>query len=789
MADHVNKNFLDRITGKNLPIDENSEEYKLKKAKLQEEENKKKHFPDRLKKLLYMEQFYRNKNKPKNFTLNEIQKNNLTETLEKHFSRLPKHLKEQVGKEQSPWILHNTPVGIFYTNKDTGQWMNNLGVIANSLDELMHASGEDLDGGLDARSAAIIQSIEDPILPAATSILDYDVWATTFYEVPSWNTPSYTTYGIVPIIEFVDGGGYNGRRAPGATGISNWSSGSRSSFVSLAQTIPVSRRVCKVWAYMDEFPTFSWNKADYYRNTADGITYQNTRFLTPFPDVMYDHNKTHLRAFLQYLDSQNITIPYFQDDKEAIPNFLGLYGIAGGYGVTQFDVNGNPLEYKTSSEGGSYYYDARYTAAYMRDPKYAGFTNPQTNRTMAQTVVDVYKGITPGNAGYTGTAFDLLARSYGVTHPGDFVGYALSFDRQYSYFGPGNPISASKYLDDTYIVAAHNAAIREMIQGYYAARVFNEVFQEIPRFNSSIYSDYEEFPISIENGRYYQDSNNVPMVQTNYSNLSGGTPYYGNHGNITRIGGWVFPYTAASYTSGYVRNPQTDDERYNLQGHNLVSYTPSPGASLIRVGASTVNTTEARREVAHKQFVIDLKHLRLQYISKSDWYLYNAPWIWFNAYYSSSFDEHRYGIELMYHILLHGVLYINHFESFDSPYERNILNNILNVWRDRSYNSHSRPCSNATGNVNLPVDKLVLADAFDNVAISGGRMVKTGKYLWRITAPPTAIRANGTIVFQRVGSDSDIPATVVCDPSSIYNGRGIWIKRLVSTPPQYVTVP
>ena len=134
-------------------------------------------------------------------------------------------------------------------------------------------------------------------------------------------------------------------------------------------------------------------------------------------------------------------------------------------------------------------------------------------------------------------------------------------------------------------------------------------------------------------------------------------------------------------------------------------------------------------------------------------------------------------------------MYLTDFGNGYDGGSRTIYQNILNKWRDISYNSNSRPCSNATGDVDELVDRLVLADAFDNVAMSGGRLTRTGKYLWRITAPPSAIRSNGTIVFQRVGTDSDIPATVTCSPTDPYDGRGMWIKRLVSTPPQYVTVP
>jgi hypothetical protein len=139
-------------------------------------------------------------------------------------------------------------------------------------------------------------------------------------------------------------------------------------------------------------------------------------------------------------------------------------------------------------------------------------------------------------------------------------------------------------------------------------------------------------------------------------------------------------------------------------------------------------------------------------------------------------------------MILHGVMYCIHFDNISSFYE-NKVQIALDNWRDISYNSRARPCSNSTGNINLPVDRLLIGDSIINVAKSGGYMLKTGKYLWRITAPPSAIRLDGTIVFGRVGSDSDIPATVTVDTNVEGEGCGIWIERSTSTPPNYAVIP
>lgn len=789
MSDHVNKNFISSITGKHLLTEtdkrlilkkekESAEILRLQQVKLQEESNKQQ----------FIAAHYEKLRNPYILSLNKDFSKSLNESLGKHFSRLPKHLHEQANTSFD-WIPHNTPVGIFYVNKNTGEWMNAFGRVALSLEDLLHATGEDMNSDVSQRSSTV-QTIEDPILPAATNILDYEIWSTTFYNVPTWNTQNYNTPAVVPSI-FLITNQYNGYRNIGNTSASDWTTGLRNTFVSLASSIPESRRVCLVYAYFDELVPFSWNKTAYYANTLDGVTYENTRFLTPWMDTMYSDHKDHFKTVLQYLDSNNITIPYFQDDKESVAPIFGLDGLALYYGQSSFDVSGNPTAiWANTAYGGIYNFDARITASYMHDSRFSGLTNPQSNQTLSDSIVDIYNSI-PGNTPFTGSASELLSRAYGVTHPGDFVGYGFSNERPFSYFGPGPATTSTQRRNDVLIKRSHLSAMNELVQGNYASRVFYDTFDEISRFNSSIYSDYEEAPISPEESIYYQDSNDEPLIIREYPNMSGGHAWYGNAGNIIRPFSPMFP-GSPTYISGYVRNPQTDDERYNFKGHQNPSYVPSPGATLVRYANQTSSSTLFQREIAYKQFVLDLKTLRLQYRSKPDFWTVHAPWLWFNnfnGYYSTSYDGGRYGVEFTYHLILHGVLYLTDFGNGVDAGSRTTLQNILDKWRNISYNSNSRPCSNATGDVDELVDRLILADAFDNVAISGGRLTRTGKYLWRITAPPSAIRTNGTIVFQRVGSDSDIPSTVTCSPTDPYDGRGIWIKRLVSTPPQYITVP
>jgi hypothetical protein len=83
-----------------------------------------------------------------------------------------------------------------------------------------------------------------------------------------------------------------------------------------------------------------------------------------------------------------------------------------------------------------------------------------------------------------------------------------------------------------------------------------------------------------------------------------------------------------------------------------------------------------------------------------------------------------------------------------------------------------------------------MEEAFEKYVISGGRSLKTGEYIWRITIPPKYFNTKGIATLNRVGNDSDLPETITINTNieSPENRRGVWIKRLVSTRPEYTIV-
>jgi hypothetical protein len=193
-------------------------------------------------------------------------------------------------------------------------------------------------------------------------------------------------------------------------------------------------------------------------------------------------------------------------------------------------------------------------------------------------------------------------------------------------------------------------------------------------------------------------------------------------------------------------------------------------------------------KVAHKQFIDDVKWVRHMFRTDPSFWQTHTPWFGPGmGYYTNG--SGRYWYEFFYHTVLHGVLYTILFQYPYVEFYTLRLQAALDAWRVISNDSKARTCSNSTGDINSVVDRLVLVDAVQGIVKSGGKLLKSNKYLWRITASHAHVRANNTIVFQRVGSDSDIPSEVIVDCSVPLNGYGIWIKRNISTPPQYVIVP
>ena len=815
MREHVNKKFLDRLL-KKAPVSPAEqlrlleEEKKKLEKKLQEQNNLQK----AIAKKQYIAEFY---SKPKTkFTPVLASQSTLSEYLTKCFKDVPKKLNENFNASPGSWVMQNTPQGIFYVNKETGQWMNGFGVVANSLEDLLHTTGEDTDSG--GISKVISTSL--PPLPEPTSILDYEVWATDWGFLDplresesnpnGYGSPNYETIAIVPTV-IIGSNQYNGYRPVSDNSSSTFV---LSTTITEASNIPVTRRVLQPYYLWDDLPIASGTKANYYiNNTNDGATYLGARFQTMWHDVQYNDIKNALIGVFTKCADAGITFAYCTDNRglEIVGRIYPLQGAHTNWTNPGFDIDGNALaDYGNASVGGVRRPDARFFAANIADSRFTTYINTQTGKTIADRMIEFYNALS-GNS-FSGSAVDLYSKAAGVTQFNDFIYYGGYTEKPYSFYGPGSAVSEAQRQDEIYKAQAWIGAVDEFINGYYAVRCFTEAKQAVPGFENMKYSSYEMDPVSLDESKYFKDSNDQPIVKVPYPNMAGSKGWYGWHGNI------IYPLFSIqtlhqgsnatilpTYVSGYVTNPQTDFERYNWQGHQNPNYVPSVGATLVRYANNPItNYAQWKLQVSHKEFVNDVKLLRHMFITSPNYYENHTPFLAqleLGSYpgntnlsptipgapvslYNDTYDSARYFREFVYHVLLHGVLFVMNYGAV-----RDTIQEILDTWRNISYNSHSRPCSNSTGDINLPVDRLILADAITNVTMSGGRMVKTGKYLWRITAPPAAIRSNNTIVFARIGSDSDIPSTVTVDCNILSNGRGMWIERNISTPPQYTWIP
>ena len=648
---------------------------------------------------------------------------------------------------------------------------NGLGTTAGNNDDLSEESEEYL---FDSNNPYV--DCDTP-LPTPTSSLDYEVFAALFVTIQEWNTPQYNQYSIVPMIP-MNTSVNNGYRSPGDTTAQYFK---LSEAVNLARTIPESRRVGNNRFIWEEMSSWTTVKHDYYTKTSDGYTYGNCAYLSIWTDNQYNDVTDFTIAALEQLRDEEIQIPYFSDDKENLDPVYTLRGYNSywpwsGNSPAQFDANGNP----TSKMPYSYapiYPDARRFAAIIADPRFNNFVNPQTGKSVAGAFLDYYK-ILSNQYSLTATAEEVLSIAAGITAYGDFPSYGYSRTKQYSYYGPGDLRNSAQLLDSELIVNAWQGALREFVYGYYATRSFMSALAGVTYFSGSTYSNYAMTPIGITEAFFTRDSNNYIMLEPEYPNQSGGKALYGNNGNIIYN-------TFSSFISGYVLNPTNDYETYTWQGHNSAY---SGGGTLVRYANDNSNSTLWSKQVSHKQFIDDVKYTRHMFRTKPDYWKVHNPWVSPRNYYSSFYDGARYFYEIMYHTILHGCMYISHFEEVYDYSRGQILHNALDEWRTISNNSKAIPCSNSTGDVNSIVDRIVMHEAVTKFVMSGGRLINSGKYLWRITLGPQYFDSNGVGVLRRTNNDLDIPYELVIDTSDAKNGRGAWVLRNISTPPSYEPV-
>jgi hypothetical protein len=372
-----------------------------------------------------------------------------------------------------------------------------------------------------------------------------------------------------------------------------------------------------------------------------------------------------------------------------------------------------------------------------------------------------------------------------------------------------------------YVAPAWNSAADNWHDNVYLKGIFTDTLQNND-YNDVKHLYYDKDPISSEEAVFDQQSNYEKRLRPAITSSFGGLSYYfPTQKNI------VFPNITipvardANYNlyfpirSGYIKNAETDNEKYMFAGYldartesacstnELVRY---PETDVYNGGITLDNTSydKFRVEICYKIFIDYMKTTRQSHRSDPTLWQRFCPWIWFpdSGIYGpiSNNDagnaavgnvEKSYWYELNFHLCLHGAKIFQIFEGDGQLLSLRLLSQrMLDIWRVTSFNSQTQPCSNQTGNTALPVDRLLLEDVFEKYVISGGRSLKTGEYIWRITIPPKYFNAQGIATLNRVGNDPDLPETISINSNAetLENCRGVWIKRLISTRPEYTIV-
>jgi hypothetical protein len=615
-----------------------------------------------------------------------------------------------------------------------------------------------------------------------------------------------------------------------------------STFKSRMLTVPEGRRAINMYYWWPDISIFTKKHYNFYKDTLDGTTFnpnqltgpgaarpaepgsfipQNDRILTPWLDTNLLHNKQSTRAFLQRCINENLTFDYFIDDKEAQDIFWinGRNTYLGAWG----DRTGNspyPTDLQPTREYGPQMPDARFASAIAADSRFTTYQNPRTGMTFAQEFLANYKLIA-NKPNETRTWKEILDPLINVPIPTGFIPYnafwvpwgsSANGTNTVPGWWPTGTTQPDGYDLFHHVAPAWNATADAWHFNYYIDEAFLKVCKEFPQFQNVKFSQYETYPISHEDALFKIRSNGEPYLSKAIPEwyVGASTDYYGDPQNILYTGGKSF-YPGPiqnrvqwlenhAYRSGYVNNPVTDAEKYSWRGFYQTTYNgPAGNTNLVKYPEANPWVNEQYsvneqnkfyRELCYKTFVNGVMRTRFGLRADPTVWQRLAPWITPPSYYNAPYTLANsvglgYWYEVVYHLCVSGARFFNVFSDL---YGANLIpvNDALNEWRKASRNSRAIPCSNATGDINLPIERVIIHNAFNGVLISGGKLEETGKYIWRITVPPKFFNLNGTCVLKRQGTSSDIPEFITINSSAdVKNAFGAWVTRDVSTPPDY----
>jgi hypothetical protein len=397
--------------------------------------------------------------------------------------------------------------------------------------------------------------------------------------------------------------------------------------------------------------------------------------------------------------------------------------------------------------------------AIVTDSRFTSTVNPVNGKTLSQDFMDRYNAII--------TKTNSMDRSLYTNHSSSW--YVSPIATAYNVLSPnfgyivdvGEPFRMQQF---PWTNSSTDAATRAWTGVtfdwgiYYRTTLFKQPLVNNGYSNVKYSIDYS-YALNAQEAQYVQDQYGGWQgdVREDYPDALYTPPLYGELET-----GMFNRYT-------YAINPSNDDQKY-LMGFVWENQDLPQG--YLRFTSPT-----------WVAFLRDMKLLRAIIRSNPDAWQKLTPWIpspdggdvsGSRMRYSRSQGETalQFWKEMIFHACLHGTQHFNYWNSGATSTVGTTntleLHNILEEWRQRSGNSRAQPVTNSRIAVN------------SSVIISGGRLLSSNKYLWRVTAKPSSsvtLRAYGNSLDR-----TDIPQTITLNN----NSRGAWLLTDSSVPPTYV---
>lgn len=654
-----------------------------------------------------------------------------------------------------------------------------------------------------------------------TSSLDYEVWGAHFspdlfvgnQPIYTFNNPQYKLHSIVPTITSnatanPDTGVW---RNPGDTDASAFTPDIMSRIKNDVEAIPPKRRVLNAehWWKVDVGCPRNYHDV-YYKNTPDGMTYiDGDRVLTCWLDTNAQDCSDSFGAFLQKCVDAGITFDYVMSDQEEQSNYWidGRNSFAGS-----IPAAGLSLALR----------DSRRISAIVQDSRFTNYEHPITNKTFAEEFMENYQLLRQKNgfAPDTRTINEILNPFINANSFDDYkpvTNYWQPYGCE-NGCGPDGKTIGGLIHPEGYNLYFHVAPAWRAVADNWHFNVYLKQFRdkldEFEEFRDVIHLEYNVDPVNENETRFFQLSNlEVQFQKTVLNTWTGDSKYYGGDTNL------IFPSWAGAYPdsspagpwslinqsrSGYVRNPQNDYEKYNFSGYLVDVYKgPAGNDNLVRYPEVYPFIGEDRDDILLRNWYREYCFKMLVYLIKltrhhlrSDLTHWNnfAPWIGYRSFPFAKWTRggrEGYWEEMIRHVLVSGARFIQIFESLYDGFQCSLIHDILDEWRHISGNSRAQPCSNENGATDELVDNLILHEVFDNILISGGRLLNSpNRYVWRITVAPKHFNSDGLCILYRQNSDEDLPETITIDSNTDNTtSRGVWIRRFKQGMPKYGITP